>query len=88
MEVILTPELDSFVHAKISTGHFTSPDDVVREALRLMEESERTREEEVREFNEELGRRLASLDRGEYVSAQELKSHMEQRSREHRMRTA
>jgi putative addiction module CopG family antidote len=35
MNVSLTPELDQFVAAKVSSGRYTSASEVVREALRL-----------------------------------------------------
>ena len=38
-----------------------------REALRLLEEHEQIRARQLAEFHNELGRRLASLDRGERV---------------------
>lgn len=36
MNVSLTPELEAIVQTKISTGHYTSASEVVREALRMM----------------------------------------------------
>jgi antitoxin ParD1/3/4 len=38
MNVSLTPELEQLVHRKVQTGRYTSASEVVREALRLMEE--------------------------------------------------
>ncbi|MCC7339617.1 MAG: type II toxin-antitoxin system ParD family antitoxin, partial [Bryobacterales bacterium] len=38
MNVSLTPELEEFVAAKVQTGRYTSASEVVREALRLLEE--------------------------------------------------
>ncbi len=87
MEVSLPPQLDSFVQSKVATGQFSSTSDVVREALRLMEEAERTREEQLHGFNEELGRRLSRLDRGEFVEPEEAKARIIQLSREYRTRS-
>jgi antitoxin ParD1/3/4 len=36
MNVSLTPELEAIVQTKVSTGHYTSASEVVREALRMM----------------------------------------------------
>ena len=36
LNVSLTPELTAFIAAKISTGHYRSASEVVREALRLL----------------------------------------------------
>jgi len=67
MNVSLTPELEKFVAAKVESGRYTSASEVVREALRLLEEHDRSRTAQIAAFNKELGHRLASLDRGERV---------------------
>jgi antitoxin ParD1/3/4 len=67
MNVSLTPELDKFVAGKIESGRYNSASEVVREALRLLEERDQARAAQLASFNQELGARLASLDRGEYV---------------------
>jgi antitoxin ParD1/3/4 len=67
MNVSLTPELDRFVAAKVESGRYNSASEVVREALRLLEEHDRARAAQIAAFNQELGARLASLDRGERV---------------------
>ena len=38
MHVSLTPELEQMVHGKVKTGRYNSASEVVREALRLMED--------------------------------------------------
>jgi antitoxin ParD1/3/4 len=67
MNVSLTPELERFVSAKVESGRYNSASEVVREALRLLEEHDSARSAQLVEFNEQLGRRLAALDRGEVV---------------------
>ena len=62
MNVSLTPELDQFVAAKVSSGRYTSASEVVREALRLLEETEQSRKAQLDAFHLELGRRLQVLD--------------------------
>lgn len=66
MNVSLTPQLEQFVAAKVESGRYTSASEVVREALRLLEEQEQARGA----FHQELGRRLAALDRGAHVDPQ------------------
>jgi len=65
MNVSLTPELERFVQEKVHSGRYTSASEVVREALRLLEEHEKVRAVQLAEFREEIDRRFASLDRGE-----------------------
>ncbi|MEK7885082.1 type II toxin-antitoxin system ParD family antitoxin [Methyloversatilis sp. NSM2] len=44
MNVNLTPQLEEMVRAKVSSGMYTSASEVVREALRLMQEQDRLRQ--------------------------------------------
>jgi antitoxin ParD1/3/4 len=67
MNVSLTPELEKFVSTKVESGRYNSASEVVREALRLLEEHDQARVAQLAEFNQELGRRLDSLDRGHHV---------------------
>lgn len=84
MNVSLTPELDKFVAGKVASGRYTSASEVVREALRLLEEHDRAREAQLAAFNHEIGARLASLDRGERVDPEAARQRLEQKSRERR----
>ena len=84
MNVSLTPELEKFVSAKVGSGRYNSASEVVREALRLLEEHDSARAAQLAEFNAELGRRLASLDRGESVDPAESRARLQHKSTEHR----
>jgi antitoxin ParD1/3/4 len=42
MNVSLTPELEEMIRSKVESGLYTSASEVVREALRLMAENDRT----------------------------------------------
>jgi antitoxin ParD1/3/4 len=84
MNVSLTPELEEFVSTKVGSGRYNSASEVVREALRLLEEHDRARASQLAEFNQELGRRLASLNRGEKVDPAESRARLQRRSRERR----
>jgi antitoxin ParD1/3/4 len=44
MNVNLTPQLEEMIREKVSSGLYGSASEVVREALRLMEEKDRLRE--------------------------------------------
>jgi antitoxin ParD1/3/4 len=88
MNVSLTPELDKFVAGKVESGRYNSASEVVREALRLLEEHDRARSAQIAVFNQELGARLASLDRGERVEPGAVRRRLEQKSRERRKRSA
>jgi antitoxin ParD1/3/4 len=81
MNVSLTPELDRFVAGKVESGFYTSASEVVREALRLLEERDRVRAAELATFNRELGARLESLDRGEHVEPEAVWERLAKKSR-------
>ncbi|MGA2986634.1 MAG: type II toxin-antitoxin system ParD family antitoxin [Terriglobia bacterium] len=88
MNVSLTPELERFVQAKVESGRYNSASEVVREALRLLEDHEQARASQLAEFNRELGRRLASLDGGERIDPAEVRSRLDRKSDERRKRRA
>jgi antitoxin ParD1/3/4 len=84
MNVSLTPELEKFVNAKVGSGRYNSASEVVREALRLLEEHDSARAARLAGFNDELGRRLASLDRGRTVGPVEARARLQRKSIERR----
>lgn len=88
MNVSLTPELEQFVQTKVQSGRYNSASEVVREALRLLEDHEKARAAQLAEFNQELGRRLASLDRGESADPAEVRMRLQRKSHERRKRHA
>jgi antitoxin ParD1/3/4 len=88
MNVSLTPELEQFVQTKVESGRYNSASEVVREALRLLEEHERGRAAQLAKFNRELGRRLACLDRGESVDPTQARTRLQRKSEERRKQRA
>ena len=84
MNVSLTPELEQFVSAKVRSGRYNSASEVVREALRLLEEHHAARAAQLAEFNGEIGRRLAALDRGETVKPAVARARLQARSEQRR----
>jgi antitoxin ParD1/3/4 len=52
MQLHLTPELENLVENKLRAGRYSSPSEVIREALQLMEERDQmllVRKDEIRE---------------------------------------
>lgn len=88
MNVSLTPELEKFVSAKVESGRYSSASEVVREALRLLEEHDEARVKQIAGLNRELGRRLESLDKGERVAPAESRARLNRKSEERRKRRA
>jgi antitoxin ParD1/3/4 len=88
MNVSLTPELERFVSDKVESGRYNSASEVVREALRILEEHDSARAAQLAEFNGELGRRLAALDRGEIVDPAEARARLRRKSDQRQKRSA
>lgn len=60
MNVNLTPQLEELVRAKVASGMYTSASEVVREALRLMDEQDRLRAVKLERLREDIRQGLAS----------------------------
>ena len=91
MNVSLTPELEKFVQNKVESGRYTSASEVIREALRLLENSERRlreREEAMKTFHAELDRRIAELDRGEGIPAEKVFAQLSAHAADRRRKSA
>jgi antitoxin ParD1/3/4 len=64
VNVSLTPELERLVQKKVATGRYGSASEVVREALRLLEEREVARALELRELQQQVAVGILDLDQG------------------------
>ena len=65
MNVSLTPELEKLVHLKVRTGRYTSASEVVREALRLMEQRDQLQALRQEDVRQKIAAGLASLRAGQ-----------------------
>ena len=84
MNVSLTAELEKFVSAKVESGRYNSASEVVREALRLLEEHDQARCAQLASFNRELGARLETLDHGRSVSPIDARARLKRKSEQRR----
>jgi antitoxin ParD1/3/4 len=60
MNVNLTPQLEALVRSKVESGLYGSASEVVREALRLMDEQDRIRAAKLEQLRAEVRRGLES----------------------------
>jgi antitoxin ParD1/3/4 len=60
MNVNLTPQLEELVRAKVASGLYTSASEVIREALRLLEEQDRLREVKLGRLRDDIRKGLDS----------------------------
>jgi len=90
MNVSLTPQLEKLVRKKVASGRYNSASEVVREALRLLEEQDRLREMRLEELRKEIAVGLEQLERGEHTEhdEQSLRALCEQVKTEGRRRLA
>ena len=60
MNVNLTPQREDLVRSKVASGLYTSASEVVREALRLMDEQDRLRGAKLRQLRGDVRQGLTS----------------------------
>ena len=65
MNVSLTPELEQLIHKKVETGLYLSASEVVREALRLLQDRDKLQEMRFEEVRKEIHIGIGQADRGE-----------------------
>ena len=84
MNVNLTPELERLIRDKVASGLYNNQSEVVREALRLLEEQDRLRELHVARLRAALAEGLEQADRGETLDGEEVIREMREFLRERR----
>jgi antitoxin ParD1/3/4 len=65
MNISLTPELEAMIHERVRTGLYHSASEVVRDALRLLQEREQLRAIRLEELRKEIDIADAEIERGE-----------------------
>jgi antitoxin ParD1/3/4 len=72
MNVSLTPELEQLIHKKVETGLYLSASEVVREALRLLDERDKLQAMRFEELRREIHVGIDQADRGELLDGPEV----------------
>ncbi|MEX2216475.1 MAG: type II toxin-antitoxin system ParD family antitoxin [Phycisphaeraceae bacterium] len=67
MNVSLTKEHERFINKKVKSGRYQTASEVVREALRLLQDHETLREIRLKELKKEIQKGIDSLERGEGI---------------------
>lgn len=81
MNISLTRELEQLVHTKVQSGLYLSASEVIREALRLLEEFERLKGNRLAQLRSEVALGLEQLDRGEVVNGEAFFRELQQRDK-------
>jgi antitoxin ParD1/3/4 len=76
VNVSLTPELEKLVAEKVKSGRYTSASEVVREALRLLEEQEKLKQIHLTEIRQKIDRGLQQLDEGKGIGPGEARDRL------------
>jgi antitoxin ParD1/3/4 len=71
MNVSLTPELEKFIHDKVATGRYQTASEVVREALRALDDAH-ARELEIQRIREHIAKGVAEADAGVLFEPEEV----------------
>jgi len=67
MDVSLTPELEKLVNSQVESGKYGSASEVINEALRLLQEHEKSREARLEALRLEIAKAIDQADRGELI---------------------
>ena len=67
MNVSLTPELEKLVNERVRSGMYSSASEVIREALRLLNQQEGVRQRKLEELRKEIQIGIDQIERGEGV---------------------
>src|SRR2546423_1236430 len=86
MNVSLTPELEKLVQSKIRSGRYQSASEVMREALRLLEQRDQERAEALGAVREKLRVGYEQLKRGEGLDGEKVFEEIFKLSRSRRKR--
>ncbi|MEH2399766.1 type II toxin-antitoxin system ParD family antitoxin [Nostoc sp.] len=78
MNISLTPELEQLVKDKVSSGKYHSVSEVMGEALRLLEERDRIRDQRLAELKAKIQIGIEELERGEGIDGEEVFAEIEE----------
>ena len=81
MNVHLTAELGQLVQSKVKSGRYNSASEVIREALRLLEERDQLMELRKEAIRQKIDEGWESLRRGEGLDGEEFFAELERKER-------
>ena len=82
MKIFLSREARKLIEEQVNSGRYSSPSDVMGEALRLLSEKERIRAKYVAELKEKIRVGIEELDRGEGIDGEEVFAELEEEARQ------
>ena len=79
MNIILKPEQEQLIKAKVESGKYTTVDEVIAEALQLLDERDKHYQKWVEDTRQKVAVGLAQLDRGEGIEVQTVINKLKER---------
>jgi antitoxin ParD1/3/4 len=76
MNVSLTPELESWVDERVRSGRYASASEVIREALRLLEEQELAKQKRLADVRQKIDHGLDQLNQGRGIRPDDARSQL------------
>ena len=81
MNVSLTPALERLVQRKVDSGLYTSASEVIREALRFLEDDNRLYQAKLDSLRKDIAVGIKQADHGELISGKQAFSKVRSRNR-------
>ncbi|MEH1834367.1 MAG: type II toxin-antitoxin system ParD family antitoxin [Nostoc sp.] len=78
MNISLTPELEQLVKDKVNSGRYHSVSEVMGEALRLLDERDRIRDQRLAELKAKIQVGIEELERDEGIDGEEVFAEIEE----------
>jgi putative addiction module CopG family antidote len=72
MQIDITSNSEIFIKQKLMEGNYQSPQELIDDAIRLLQEQDIIRKHRISEVNKKLKEGLESLQKGEFHSQQEI----------------
>ncbi len=66
MAITLSTEVENRIATKVQSGLYANADDVLREALHLLDARDQSRQNELADLRQDIAIGVSQLDRGEY----------------------
>ena len=82
MKISLSSEARKFIEEQVNSGRYSSPSEVMGEALRMLSEKERSRAKQFAELKEKIRVGIEASERGEVVDGEEFFAELEEESRQ------
>jgi antitoxin ParD1/3/4 len=86
MSITLKPEQEQLIQAKVKTGKYNNVDEVITEALQLLEERDKHYQKWIEETRQKVAVGLAELDRGEGIEVQTVINNLKEKVRQTKKR--